>query len=242
MITQAMILAAGMGKRLRPLTDTTPKPLIPVGGKALLDHAVDHAVAAGVTHCVINTHHLAEQIHDHIKSAHPHLHITLSHEPELLETGGGITKVLPHFQGQPFFVLNADIWWQDVGASSLLQLSQLWDSEKMDALLLLASLEKAIGYTGLGDYSLTPDGHAHYRGNQPTAPYIFSGIRIIHPRLFDGQTVCPFSIVPLFHQAEQQGRLYGLVHEGAWGDIGTPTSLEQVRAHVAPLKVQGFSR
>jgi MurNAc alpha-1-phosphate uridylyltransferase len=231
MITQAMILAAGLGKRLRPLTDTTPKPLLSVGGKTLLDHALDHVAAAGVTRCVINTHHLARQIHDHVKArAHPH--IALSHEPVLLETGGGVVKALSHFEDQPFFVLNADIWWQDAGTSSLLQLSRLWNSRKMDALLLLAPLEKAIGYTGVGDYFLTPEGRAQYRGSQPTAPYIFSGIRIVHSRLFDGQTVHPFSIVPLFHQAEQQGRLYGLIHEGAWGDIGTATSLEKVRVYV----------
>jgi N-acetyl-alpha-D-muramate 1-phosphate uridylyltransferase len=228
MITQAMILAAGLGKRLRPLTDTTPKPLVPVGGKTLLDHALDQAASAGITHCVINTHHLAGQIHDHVKGR-THPRITLSPESELLETGGGITKALPHFHGEPFFALNADIWWQDAGV--LQRLSDMWEPEKMDALLLLAPLKKAIGYSGSGDYFLNPDGRTRHRGDKPAAPYIFSGIRILHPRLFAGQAVRPFSIIPLFHQAEQQGRLYGLAHEGPWGDIGTATSLEKVREY-----------
>jgi len=231
MITQAMILAAGLGKRLRPLTDTTPKPLIAVGGKTLLDHALDQAAKAGVTHCVINTYHLAEQIHHHLKSR-TQPHITFSDEAELLETGGGIAKALPHFHSKPFFVLNADIWWQDGGVFQ--QLSNRWDSEKMDALLLLVPLKRAIGYTGPGDYFLHPNGRARYRKNEPTAPYIFSGIRIVHPQLFAGQTVRPFSIIPLFHQAEQQDRLYGLIHEGPWGDIGTAASLEGVRKYVTP--------
>ncbi len=227
MITQAMILAAGEGRRLRPLTDHTPKPLIQVGGKVMLDHALDQLAAVGVTRCVINTHHLADQIQAHVKGR-TNPEVIISHETKLLNTGGGIMKALPHFEGEPFFVLNADIWWRDTDRSSLAQLNHFWDSSQMDALLLLVQVEKAIGYTGVGDYFLTSEDKASYRKNQPTAPYIFSGIRIIHPRLLAGQEVCPFSIVPLFHQAEEQGRLFGLVFEGDWGDIGTLESLKAI--------------
>ncbi len=227
MITQAMVLAAGEGRSLRPLTDHTPKPLIQVGGKAMLDHALDQLVAVGVKRCVINTCHLADQIQAHIKER-TKPEVIISHETTLLDTGGGLMKALPHFGGEPFFVLNADIWWRDRGHSSLAQLSQFWDSMRMDALLLLVPVEKAIGYSGVGDYFLTPDGKAQYRGNHPMAPYIFSGIRILHPRLLSGQEVRSFSIVPLFHKAEEQGRLFGLVYDGDWGDIGTLESLKAI--------------
>lgn len=226
-ISQAMILAAGEGRRLRPLTDHTPKPLISVGGKMMLDHALDQLAAVGIKRCVINTHHLAEQVEAHVKDV-TNMEVIISHESELLNTGGGIMKALPYFGGEPFFVLNADIWWRDAGHSSLTQLNQFWNSSQMDALLLLVPVEKAIGYTGVGDYFLTPEGHAHYRKDEPTAPYIFSGIRIIHPRLLAGQEVRPFSIVPFFHKAEGKGRLFGLVYDGDWGDIGTLESLKAI--------------
>jgi MurNAc alpha-1-phosphate uridylyltransferase len=227
MITQAMILAAGEGRRLRPLTDHIPKPLIQVGGKTMLDHALDQLAAVGVKRCVVNTHHLADQVQAHVKKV-TNMEIIVSHETTLLDTGGGIMKALPHFEGEPFFVLNADIWWQDARQSSLRQLNQFWNSSRMDALLLLVPVEKALGYIGVGDYFLTPEGYAHYRKNESTAPYIFSGIRIIHPRLLAGEEVHPFSIVPLFHKAEEQGRLFGLVYEGDWGDIGTLESLKAI--------------
>ncbi|MDF3033595.1 MAG: Nucleotidyl transferase [Alphaproteobacteria bacterium] len=227
MITQAMVLAAGEGRRLRPLTERTPKPLIQVGGKTMLDHALDQLAAVGVSRCVVNTHHLADQIQAHLKGR-TYPEIIVSHEPDLLDTGGGITKALPYFKEHPFFVLNADIWWQDGHHSCLSHLNTLWDSEKMDALLLLVPLENAIGYQGTGDYFLRPDGRAQYRGNEPTAPYVFSGIRILHPRLLADQKVHAFSIIPFFHKAESEGRLYGMIYGGRWGDMGTLESLKAV--------------
>lgn len=227
MITQAMVLAAGEGRRLRPLTDHTPKPLIPVGGKMMLDHALDQLAIAGIQRCVVNTYHLADQIEAHLRQR-TNPETIISHETTLLDTGGGLMKALPHFGGEPFFVLNADIWWRDSDCSSLIQLNKFWNSSKMDALLLLVPVEKAMGYTGVGDYFLTAEGKATYRKDQPTAPYIFSGIRIIHPRLLEGQEVHPFSIVPLFHKAEEQGRLFGVAYGGDWGDIGTLESLKAI--------------
>lgn len=228
MITQAMVLAAGEGRRLRPLTEHTPKPLISVGGKTMLDHALDQLAAIGITQCVVNTHHLADQIHAHLEGR-TSPNIVVSHEPDLLDTGGGIAKALPHFNKNPFFVLNADIWWVDGHQSCLQQLNKIWDPAKMDALLLLVPLESAIGFDGAGDYFLTPEGRAQHRGNKTAAPYIFSGIRILHPRLFEGQKVQPFSIMPLFHKAESEGRLYGTVFDGDWGDIGTLDSLKEIQ-------------
>ncbi len=228
MITQAMVLAAGEGRRLRPLTEHIPKPLIPVGGKAMLDHALDQLSAIGVTRCVVNTHYMADQIHTHL-GGRGSPEITISHEPELLDTGGGIAKALGHFQGEPFYVLNADIWWVDGHQSCLKQLAKVWDSEKMDALLLLVPLDNAIGFEGVGDYFLKPDGRVQYRGEKLAAPYIFSGIRILHPHLLENEKIHPFSIMPFFHKAEREGRLYGAVFDGDWGDMGTLESLKEIQ-------------
>lgn len=239
MITQAMVLAAGEGRRLRPLTNHTPKPLIPVAGTTLLDHALDQLIQVGVSRCVVNVHHLADQICDHLKTR-TNLEIEISHEPELLNTGGGIIKALPYFKDEPFFVLNADIWWQDAGHSSLQQLSALWDASQMDVLLLLVPREKALGYKGAGDYFLDEEGRAHFRTDELQAPYIFSGIRILHPRLLAHQDVHPCSIVPFFHEAEKQKRLYGMVYKGQWGDIGTLESLELIRAEVSASATKAY--
>lgn len=228
MITQAMVLAAGEGRRLRPLTEHTPKPLIHVGGKTMLDHALDQLTAIGVKRCVVNTHYLADQIHAHLEQR-PSPEITISHEPELLDTGGGVAKVLAHFQGEPFYVLNADIWWVDGHQSCLKQLANMWDSTKMDALLLLVPHNNAIGFEGVGDYFLNSDGRVQYRGDRPAAPYIFSGIRILHPHILENQKIHPFSIMPFFHKSEREGRLFGAVFDGDWGDIGTLESLKEIQ-------------
>jgi MurNAc alpha-1-phosphate uridylyltransferase len=235
MITQAMVLAAGEGRRLRPLTEHTPKPLIPIYGKTMLGHALDQLAAIGIMRCVVNTYHLANQIEAYLeKRTLPE--IIISHEPELLGTGGGIVKALPYFKGEPFFVLNADIWWQGAPhhnhPSCLHRLGEIWDPSKMDALLLLVPVEKAIGYEGAGDYFLKPDGQVQHRGTELRAPYVFSGIRILHPRLLAGQKIHPFSIVPFFHQAERQGCLYGMRYEGNWGDMGTLDGLKAIDAAI----------
>ena len=198
----------------------------------MLDHVLDQLADAGINRCVVNTHYLAAHIQSHLqKREHPE--ITLSHEEEILDTGGGIAKALPHFKDKPFFVINADIWWRDGDQSCFHTLSQRWDASQMDMLLLLTPRETAIGYTGTGDYFLTPDGRARYRDTPVPAPYIYSGIRLMHPRIFPSAATGAFSIVPYFHKAEEQGRLYGVIHNGEWGDIGTPESLEAVNAHIS---------
>lgn len=228
MINQAIVLAAGEGRRLRPLTDHTPKPLISIGGTTMLDHALDQLASVGVTKCVVNTFHLAEHIHSYLQNrSSPE--IIISHENELLNTGGGIVNALPYFHGQPFFALNADIWWQDVKKSCLQELNDMWNSEKMDALLLLTPTEKGIGFTGPGDYYLLSDGRLKYRGDLDTAPYIHNGIRILHPRLFVDQKIHPFSMMISLNKAEREGKLYGLVHEGQWGDMGTLHSFDIIK-------------
>jgi N-acetyl-alpha-D-muramate 1-phosphate uridylyltransferase len=230
MIKQAMVLAAGEGRRLRPLTEHTPKPLISIGGTTMLDHALDQLVAAGVEKCVVNSHYLADQIHKHLEGrSQPE--ITISHESELLNTGGGIANALSYFNNEPFFVLNADIWWKDLQKSCLKKLEDMWETSKMDALLLLVPREKGIGFEGPGDYFLASDGLLKHRGNEPLAPYIFPGISILHPRLFANQKIHPFSVVMLFHKAQEQGRLYGMVYDGQWGDMGTLESLKIIEKY-----------
>lgn len=227
-----MVLAAGRGQRLRPLTDTTPKPLIPVRGKPLLDHTLDQLHAYGVNRCVINTHHLADQIHDYAQKRQTP-EIILSHEPEILETGGGILKALSHFKERPFFSVNADVWWGDESEtahmSPLALLNAAWDEALMDILLLLIPKDKAVGYTGAGDYQLKDStGKIEHRGDHLTAPYVYGCLQILHPRLFQGEKVGAFSMTKMFGKAQQQGRLYGVVYEGLWCDIGTPEALEMM--------------
>jgi MurNAc alpha-1-phosphate uridylyltransferase len=231
MIKQAIVLAAGEGRRLRPLTETTPKPLIPIDGTTMLDHALDELARVGVEKCVVNTYHLATQIHDHVKTRKSP-HIIISHESELLDTGGGIVNALPNFNGQPFYALNADIWWRDIDGSCLQKLNNFWNADDMDALLLLTPKEQGIGFEGRGDYDLKADGRIQFRGEKDAAPYIHNGIRILHPRLFADQNVHPFSMMTSLHQAEKNGRLYGLVFEGEWGDIGTLESLRIIKNYV----------
>lgn len=217
-INQAMILAAGYGKRLQPLTLTTPKPLIPVAGRPLLDYTFEHLQQAGIQKCVLNTHHLADQLNEYI-TYKPN--VIISNEPDLLETGGGITKALPHFGGKPFFSVNGDIWWQSK-KNVFQQLQEHWREDDMDALLLLVPIECIQGNRTTSDYQLESDGRLIYNR---AGGYIYAGIQLLHPRLFEGCEPSAFSIVPLYHKAESKGRLYGCVLDGQWSDIGTPEDL-----------------
>jgi MurNAc alpha-1-phosphate uridylyltransferase len=155
----------------------------------------------------------------------------LGDEPALLDTGGGIANALPHFHNEAFFVINADVWWQDAGQSCLHFLNRYWNPASMDALMLLIPRECALGYTGRGDYHLMSTGRIQHRKDEGSAPYIYGGIRLMHPRMLAAQKVYPFSIVPYFHEAERHNRLYGLVFQGSWGDAGTPESWQAINAH-----------
>ena len=231
MLTQAMVFAAGFGKRLRPLTDKTPKPLISIGSTTCLDETLKKLKAAGIERVTLNTHHLAEQIHAHLKENYPS--IVISHEPEILETGGGLLKALPHFdQTKPVLVVNGDVWWKDTLPTVFECLGQTWNPEIMDCLLCLVPKETAIGYSGKGDYFLKSDQRLDYRGDFDSAPYAHSGILVIAPALFKGETRKIFSLKDMFDKAERQRRLFGLVHKGLWGDIGSERGLEGVRHYV----------
>ncbi|NDH62407.1 MAG: nucleotidyltransferase family protein [Alphaproteobacteria bacterium] len=222
MIRNAMILAAGRGERMRPLTDVTPKPLIPVAGRSMLERSIDRLQRHGVQNIVVNVHHLGSQIADRLQGR-----ARIIREDHLLETGGSVRNALPLLGNGPFFVLNGDGLWRDGPVSMLGRLQAMWDSRRMDALLLLHPLARVIGREDKdrGDYYLEPDGHARHRGTAETAPYLFASISVCEPRLFYGTAEGPFSLLKLWNRAEAAGRLYGLVHDGDWFHVGTPAAL-----------------
>ena len=234
---RAFVLAAGMGERMRPLTDHCPKPLLVINGKTLLDHALDALMEAGVEEVVVNTFYLGQMIADHLKNR-KHPRITLSHETELLDTGGGVKKMLKFFGNEPFYVLNADVLWTNGKEPALKALANKWDAAKMDLLLLLHESARIPDYAGKGDYYLAEgaDKPVFAKGTDKKANYVFMGPRIVHPRLFEGAPEGKFSFLQLFHKAEKAGRLYGLRHDGEWYHVGTPEAFAETNMILAKRK------
>ena len=227
MIHRAMVLAAGLGLRLRPITLSTPTPLVGVAGRAMLDRALDHLAIAGVQEMVVNTHWLADAIKEHLADRSD---ISLSHEAELLETGGGVAKALPLLGHEPFYVVNSDIIWTDGDVPALRRLAMAWRDADMDALLLLQPTKTAVGYEGKGDFFINAADVPRRRVDPEIAPLLFSGIQILHPRLFEGCPSGKFSLNVLYDRALAEGRLFGMVHDGGWFHVGTPDALPQVEA------------
>jgi MurNAc alpha-1-phosphate uridylyltransferase len=226
-IDTAMVLAAGLGVRMRPLTDDRPKPMVALAGRPLLDWALGRVIAAGVRRTVVNTHYFAEIIHRHLDGRDG---IVLSHEPERLETGGGVRRALPHLGDRPFFVVNSDAVWTDGPVPALARLAAAWDDARMDALLLLQPVGRAIGYTGAGDYHRDSDGRLRRREKSEVAPFLFAGVQVLHPRLFEGAPDGPFSLNLLYDAAQASGRLFGIEHDAAWYHVGTPEDLARTEA------------
>lgn len=231
MIRSAMILAAGRGERMRPLTDATPKPMIPVAGRSMLDRAMDRLKEHNVRNLVINVHHLGEQIAAHVGAGRAHV----VREDRLLETGGSVKNALPLLGEEPFFVLNGDGLWTDGAVPMLKRMEAAWDAARMDALLLLHPLAGAIGRddSDRGDYFLDANGKARHRGAEPSAPYLFASVSICDARLFRNAPEGPFSLVRLWHRAQAAGHLYGLVHDGKWFHVGTPRALAEAEKVLA---------
>ncbi|WP_269584281.1 nucleotidyltransferase family protein [Roseibium sp. Sym1] len=224
--SKAMILAAGFGKRMRPLTATTPKPLIEVNGQALIDHGMDRLAAAGVTSCVVNVHYLADLVEVHVRHRKDMDIVVSDERDELLDTGGGIKKALPLLGDQPFFQLNADTcYWIEGVKPNLEHMIDAWDDTRMDALLLIAETVKSIGYSGRGDFDMARDGGLTRRPEKGVTPFAYAGAAILHPRLFDGAPDGPFSMNGLFDKAIENGRLFGVQMEGLWLHIGTPDAI-----------------
>jgi MurNAc alpha-1-phosphate uridylyltransferase len=227
----AMIMAAGLGKRMRPLTATKPKPLIEVAGKALLDHVLDHLQAAGVRKVVVNVHYLADAVEAHLASRAHGLEVEISDERELLlETGGGLIKAGPLIDSDPFLAINSDNFWVDGPADTLKLLASHWDDERMDALLLLVPLARAQNHRGMGDFHMDRLGRLRRRDRSRVAPFVFTGIQMLSKRLLRDAPDGPFSTNILWNRAIEEGRCFGAVHQGLWFDVGTPRSIGTTEA------------
>jgi MurNAc alpha-1-phosphate uridylyltransferase len=228
----AMVLAAGRGERMRPLTDAMPKPLVQVAGRALIDHVLDRLAEAGVARAVVNIHYLGEQIERHLQ-ARRRPQILLSDERGLLlDTGGGVVKALPQLGGAPFFHINADTIWIDGAAPNLARLAEAFDPATMDALLLLAPAVGSIGYAGPGDFAMGADGRLRSRGEGETTPYVYAGAAILAPALLKDAPQGAFSLTELFTRAAIAGRLHGLRLEGLWMHVGTPQAIAAAEAAI----------
>jgi MurNAc alpha-1-phosphate uridylyltransferase len=222
---RAMILAAGLGTRMRPLTDRTPKPLVAVGGKALINHVLDRLATVGVETVVVNVHHFADQIEQHLKPRRVPKAIVSDEREVLLGTGGAIVRALPQLGDQPFFLVNSDTIWIDGVKPNLERLAAAFDPDTMDALLLLAPTATSVGYSGAGDYAMAPDGRLRPRPEREVVPFVYSGVAILSPALFSGAPAGAFALTRLFNRAAEAGRLHGLRLEGVWMHVGTPDAI-----------------
>ena len=232
----AMVLAAGLGRRLRPLTETIPKPLVEVGGRTLLDRTIDRLALVGVERVVVNVHYMADLVTAQLaRRSRPHIRI--SPEAELLDTGGGVAQALPLLD-DAFFVVNSDIFWLDGSGNTLQRLAGVFDPERMDAVLLLQPTDTAIGYDGNGDYFLDASDRPRRRGENEIAPYLFAGIQLLHKHLFNGIHDRIFSLVRLFDRAEQAGRLHAIVHDSDWYHIGTLDGLAATRERLSSQRIE----
>ena len=225
--TTAMVLAAGLGKRMRPLTDMVPKPMVRLGGRPLIEHVLDRLASAGIDHVVVNVHYLPDILQSHL-ATRTHPRITISDERDaLLDTGGGVVRALPLLGPDPFLIHNSDSVWLEGPHANLDTLIETWDADRMDALLLLAPSAHALGYDGAGDFTMAADGRLARRSPGAVAPFVFAGVSIAHPRLFEGAREEAFSLNVLWDRAMTAGRLYGVRLDGFWMHIGTPAALEE---------------
>ena len=229
-----MIMAAGFGTRMRPLTDDRPKPLVTVRGRTLLDHALDRLVAAGVRMVVINLHYRAEQVKEHLKSRRD-LEIRYSLEEEILGTGGGVVKALPLFEGESFFILNSDSVWVEGYVAPLTAMQRMWDPDRMDGLLLLAAMTTAMGYDGRGDFLLDPNGRLARVPERTNSPYAYPGVQIVHPRLFANAPQGSFSTNVMWDRAIAKERLFGARLDGVWLHVGSVEARDDAEAYLARL-------
>ena len=232
---RGMVLAAGLGTRMRAVSETIPKPLVPLAGKPLIAYALESLERAGVDGIVVNTHHLAAQIELFLAdyAARPGApRIRISHEEERLETGGGVRQALGWLGDDAFYVLNSDAVIADCGAPALARLAEAWDGEAMDALLLLCPLARALGCGGGGDFFRDRDGRLSRRGAAATAPYMFTGVQLLHPRLFVGAPAGAYSLNRHYDEAILAGRLFGLVHRGHMLHAGSPEGLAQAEGYL----------
>jgi len=231
----AMVMAAGLGKRMRPLTAARPKPLVEVAGKALLDHCLDRLRAAGVRKAVVNVHYLADALEAHLKNRVQGIEVAVSDErDQLLETGGGLVRALPLIDADAFLVVNSDNLWIDGPLDTLRLLASGWDDARMDALLLLVPHARAHCHLGQGDFHLSAAGKLRRKKAGSVAPFVYTGIQIVSKRLFRGELPeGPFSTNILWDRAIEEGRCFGAVHQGLWFDVGAPPNIRQAEEIMA---------
>jgi MurNAc alpha-1-phosphate uridylyltransferase len=223
--TKAMVLAAGLGTRMRPLTDHMPKPLVSVAGQPLLDHVLDKLARAGVVEAVVNVHYLPDQIIEHVAGRTQPRIIISDERDRVLGTGGGVVKALPLLGDAPFFHVNSDTLWIDGVKPNLTRLADAFDPEQMDILLLMAPTASSIGYGGRGDYAMLPDGALRKRKEHQVVPFVYAGAAIMSPSLFLDAPSGEFSLTKLFDRANEQERLFGLRLDGVWMHVGTPDAV-----------------
>jgi MurNAc alpha-1-phosphate uridylyltransferase len=233
----AMVLAAGLGTRMRAFNGQIPKPLVQVGGKALLDHMLDRLAEAGVARAVINVHHLADQIERHLQSRQRPRIVISDERQELLGTGGGVVKALGELGGAPFFHVNSDTIWIDGVKPNLGRLAAAFAPDRMDALLLLAPTTTSIGYTGRGDFAMAADGRLSWRGERDVVPFVYAGAAILAPALFRDAPAGAFSLTQVWQRATEAERLYGLRLEGVWMHVGTPEAVAAAEAAIVASAV-----
>ena len=227
---RAMVLAAGLGTRMRPFNGHIPKPLVPVGGKCLIDHVLDRLAAAGVERAVVNVHHLADEIERHLAPRRQPQIVISDERAALLGTGGGIVKALPALGNAPFFHVNSDTIWIDGAKPNFARLAEAFDPATMDVLLLLAPTAGSIGYAGAGDFAMLPDGRLRKRADGETMPFVYAGAAILAPAMFADAPAGAFGLTVLFDQAAAAGRLFGVRLDGVWMHVGTPEAVAAAEA------------
>jgi N-acetyl-alpha-D-muramate 1-phosphate uridylyltransferase len=233
MPNRAIVLAAGLGTRMRPYNGHVPKPLVEIGGKSLIDYSLDRLANAGVERAVVNVHHLADALERHLAPRQRPKIVISDERGELLGTGGGIAKALPQLGGAPFFLVNSDTVWLDGVKPNFTRLAEAFDPATMDVLLLLAPTAGSIGYTGRGDFAMLPDGRLRRRREHEVVPFVYAGAAILSPLLFADVPRGAFSLTLLFDRAGASGRLYGLRLEGVWMHVGTPEAVAAAEAALA---------
>lgn len=232
-IKTGMALAAGLGTRMRPLTDDRPKALVELKGRRLLDYALDRFKASGVERAVVNVHHFADDVETHLTHRDAGLAVDISDERgQLLETGGGVVKALPKLGSDPVFISNIDAVWVDGPTPELNRLRRTWDGNRMDALLLLAPMNQVLGFDGTGDFFCKTDGRLTRRGQAPSAPYAYAGVQILNPALMNGQPEEKFSLNRVWDIALEKGRLFGLPMKAFWMHVGDPVALDAAAARL----------
>lgn len=234
-VDTAMIMAAGLGRRMHPLTERLPKPLIELHGRTLLDRGLARLEAAGVGKVVVNVHYLADLVEAHLAPRSKPEIVISDERDELLDTGGGLARALPELGPGPFFVINSDSVWHETGAPLMAQLLDAWDDDAMDCLLALAPREGCVGYGGAGDFTCDSQGRLSRREASATAPYVNTGAYLLHPRVFVSVPEGPFSMNLVWDRLIAHGRLHGVVMQGLWMHVGTPEALAEADARLIEL-------